>query len=677
VRRRIALLAMLAAGLSGATPRNCAECHAGIAASYARTGMGRSFQAVLAGTKLPDFDGAKFSHPPSREDFIAFEKDGKNFVRRSQQGSNMQGSNIFEEQVDYAIGSGNHAISYLHRRRDNQLIEFPVTWYAENRGHWGISPAYDRPDHAGFSRTISFRCMFCHNAYPDSVPGAADIDSGSVFPASLPEGIDCQRCHGDGAKHIDAARNGRPMAEVRAGIVNPSRLNLDRQLDVCMQCHLETTSLPLPGALPRIGRSVYSYKPGEPLADYMRYFDYAPGSGRENDFDLVSSAYRLRQSACFRASGGKLTCTTCHDPHVQPAREVSIAKTNAVCGSCHAAIASTATHPGDPDCVSCHMPLRPAEDAIHIAMTDHRIARKAAAPPANLVERQDGNVPLYAGPVVPYYPETAISPDIYFEMGESRSGVGQSPNALRFYREASKRDPDNWRYLYGLGRALQAGGEPDNAISPLQRAVTLAPGETGLLEALGSAYAASRHLPDAIATFRIAIERDPESAAAFHNLGNALLLSGGLRGAETALREAVRLQPEIAAMRMSLADVLTRNGKLREAAAELREAIRTGPSTGSARAAAHTNLGTVYISLGDAASAIAEYRLAVQADANSVTALMNLGFTLAQHGDATEARQRLSLALRLDPTVKADLQRAAASADKNVSAIAADVLKTN
>jgi tetratricopeptide (TPR) repeat protein len=287
------------------------------------------------------------------------------------------------------------------------------------------------------------------------------------------------------------------------------------------------------------------------------------------------------------------------------------------------------------------------------------------------------------------------SPDVYFEMGEALSGVGQPANAVGFYEEASRRAQDNWRYLYGLGRALQAAGKPEIAVSILQRAVSLAPDETGLYLALGSAYAASRHLPEAIATFRNAIAHDPESAAAFHNLGNALLLSGDPRGAETAMREAVRLQPEIAAMRVSLADVLTRNGRLNEAAAELREAIRIGPSAESARAAwavdhanydrslrvqtatPHTNLGTVYVSLGDAASAIAEYRLAVQADANSVTALMNLGFTLAQHGDPAEARDRLGQALRLDPRVKGDLQRAAASPDKKVSAVAADVLKAN
>ena len=129
--RKAALLAILAVCLSGAAPQNCAECHAGIAASYARTGMGRSFRAARAGTKLPEFNGTEFSHRPSREDFVAFEKDGKNFVRRS-----LKGSNIFEEQVDYTIGSGNHAVGYLHRRRDNQLIEFPVSWYAEDGGRW-------------------------------------------------------------------------------------------------------------------------------------------------------------------------------------------------------------------------------------------------------------------------------------------------------------------------------------------------------------------------------------------------------------------------------------------------------------------------------------------------------------------------------------------------------------
>jgi len=721
---RLLLLAIVPVWLCGAATPNCAECHPAIAASYSRTGMGRSFRTVGADTRLAEFNGATFSHAPSREEFVAVARDGKYFVRRSQ-----QGANVFEEPVDYVIGSGNHAVSYLHRKRDGKIVEFPVSWYAENGGHWAMSPAYDRPDHAGFSRTLSFRCMFCHNAYPDAPATTGDWDGASVFPATLPQGIDCARCHGDGAKHVAAVRSGKPVAEVRTAIVNPSRLNPDRQLEVCMQCHLETTSLALPGAIARFGRGVYSYQPGEPLGDYMLYFDYAPGTGHADSFDLVGSAYRLRQSPCFKASAGKLTCTTCHDPHVQPTREASVAKTNRVCTGCHAA------HSSNTDCVSCHMTQRPAEDAVHILMTDHRIARNATPPPAVLVERHDGNVLPYAGPVVPYYPAqgdllyTALaqvkqfaavpaglrdlnaliaknrppSPDVYFEMGEALLAVGQPANAVGFYQEASRRDPDNWRYLFGYARALQASGKTDAAVATLDRAIGIAPFETGLLQALGSVYAASKRLPEAIGTFRSAIERDPESAAAFNNLGSALLRSGDIGGAEAAMREAIRLQPEIAAMLVSLADVLSRNGKLREAAAELQEALRSGPSsetarsvwvqtlaaTGSVDAAragydrslhaqtsgTHNNLGTVYISQGNAVAAIAEYRLAVQADERSVTALMNLGFTLAQHGDAAEARERLSAALRLDPSVRGDLQRVAASSDKVVAAIAADVLR--
>src|SRR5207249_4956579 len=116
-------------------------------------------------------------------------------------------------------------------------------------------------EHAGFSKVISYRCMFCHNAYPEI--GTAD-DSVAVYPAKLPEGIDCQRCHGPARGHVDAARSGRPSSEIRQAIVNPRRLAPERQMEVCMQCHLETTTRSVPAMLPRFGRDVFSYRPGEP-----------------------------------------------------------------------------------------------------------------------------------------------------------------------------------------------------------------------------------------------------------------------------------------------------------------------------------------------------------------------------------------------------------------------------
>ncbi len=94
--------------------RVCAECHPQIAASYAQTGMARSFRAVRPDTVLPQFDGSRFEHKASAEQFTAGRRDGRYFVRREQ-----SGANVFEESVDYILGSGNDWISYLHRTRDN------------------------------------------------------------------------------------------------------------------------------------------------------------------------------------------------------------------------------------------------------------------------------------------------------------------------------------------------------------------------------------------------------------------------------------------------------------------------------------------------------------------------------------------------------------------------------
>ena len=151
------------------------------------------------------------------------------------------------------MGSGNHARSYLHRTTDQKLVEFPVSWYSEDGGHWGMSPGYDRPGHQGFSREVPYRCMFCHNGYPEVDARAAEWDGGTLYPVRLPEGIDCQRCHGPGGKHVEAARlasfdRGSARQRVRAAILNPARLTPERRMEVCMQCHLEATSSPLPAS---------------------------------------------------------------------------------------------------------------------------------------------------------------------------------------------------------------------------------------------------------------------------------------------------------------------------------------------------------------------------------------------------------------------------------------------
>jgi predicted CXXCH cytochrome family protein len=613
-----ALIVYIAVGTCAAygDPAACAVCHQQIARNYARTGMARSFRQVRAGTNLPEFDGSEYSHQASAEHFTALRRDGGYYVRRDQTGIDGKAANAIEVAVDYVLGSGNDWISYVHRTRDDRLVEFPVSWYPENGGHWGMSPGYDRANHVGFSRQVFYRCMFCHNAYPNLAAGAGDYDDAAIFPAELPEGIDCERCHGPGTNHIAAARHGGQREAVRAAIVNPARLSAERQIEICMQCHLETTQAPLPGSLKRFDRGVFSYRAGEPLPDYMQYFDHAAGTGHDDKFELISAAYRMRKSACFRRSDGRLTCTGCHDPHRALSRTEGRQRTDAICRECHqgrvAELVRDGRHTAGEDCASCHMPRRRPTTAIHIAVTDHLIQRPGAiAAPTPKVEEHDGNTLPYEGEVAAYYPKEADplysaiaqvknlanvraglaslgqllagapskSGEPYFFYGEALVETGEPAKAVPVFQQAFGAEPGNWRYLYGLGQAWLAAGKPERALEAFQRALGLAPRETNFLFGLGAAYESLGRIQEAARTFREATRRNPEDAAAFNNLSLDLSRSGDTAGAEEALREAIRLQPERAVFHMNMAGMLRRQGKTREAEFELDNAVRYGPST--------------------------------------------------------------------------------------------------
>src|SRR5262249_14647206 len=305
-----------------ADPASCESCHDVIASTYRLTGMARSLSKarvdrgplVEAGNPPPHFAiNNRIHHAASDRYYTMVERGGTLLQRRHQLGFGGKQTNVAELTADFVIGSGNHARTFVHRAPDNRLLQLPVSWYADRGGHWAMSPGYDRPTHLDFRRVIDEGCMSCHNAYPRGQ--LQDDGTGPQFTGDLPEGIDCQRCHGPGQRHIAAMRAGNVDAG-RNAIVNPATLDRKRQLEVCMQCHLEPTSSPLPFQIRRYEHPPFSYLPGRPLGDAFIYFDHAqPSTGNReygDKFEIAGGAYRLRQSACFRKS--QMTCVTCHDP---------------------------------------------------------------------------------------------------------------------------------------------------------------------------------------------------------------------------------------------------------------------------------------------------------------------------------------------------------------------------
>ena len=384
-------------------PSVCADCHNDIAETYRKTGMGRSFSRPAPQNIIEDYSkNNTFDHKLSGYSYTMTERGERFFERRHTIGFDGKETDVVDEQVDYIIGSGNHARTFLHRTAQGQLAELPVSWYSEGSGSWAMSPGYDRRDQQDIRRTITPECLFCHDGYPQTDQAAVrDEKELAVFPSKLPEGIDCQRCHGPGRAHVAAAKAGNSSSQViRNSIVNPGRLPRDRQMEICMQCHLETSSRHVPNEIRAYGRAVSSYRPGQPLGDYKIYIDQEK-KPTDDTFEVAHAAYRLRKSACFMKSD--MTCLTCHDPHDIPRGAQGTQHYVEVCAECHKAAAHRSALPTGSNCISCHMPKRRTDDVVHLVMTDHYIRsyqpqRDLLAPISEKIEPERG------GDVVAYYP---------------------------------------------------------------------------------------------------------------------------------------------------------------------------------------------------------------------------------------------------------------------------------
>ncbi len=706
----------IAAGSSASSPANlprfiggaddgyvdaaaCASCHREIAATYSQTGMGRAFYRVRPEKMVEDFANANtYFHAPSGDHYTMVRRGDQYFQRRSQLDAKRNEVYVFERQIDYVMGSGNHARTYLNLDSAGKLTQLPLGWYAENGGFWAMNPNYDQPRHMGFQREIGFGCMFCHNGYPEVAPGEDAQGCEPRYRGRLPEGIDCQRCHGPGRNHVEALKSGAGVEKARAAILNPRRLDPARQLEICMQCHLETTTRSLPHAIVRFDRNVFSFRPGEPLASYALNFDYAPGKGPKDRFEIAHTVYRLRQSACFLSTAGTpqaMTCTTCHNPHQALRGEVAAAHYQEVCRKCHVAdfnaLVASRRHTASTDCITCHMPKRRTDDVIHAVMTDHYIQRRKPARDllARLAEQPETEATRYRGEVALYYPPQLPQTDetelylataqvmdasnlergiprlrqaierarpkqagFYFHLAEAYRSANQEEKALPMYEAALERAPKHRDAWLNYSVALEKTGRVEQAAKALERALDQLPDDPRLLSNLGEVYLGDVFTKTggpskAVGVLRRAVELDPGQLAAQHNLGLAYAATGATDQAIRAWEEALRIQPFYPLAHNSLGIALADQDKLAEAETHYRQAIRFDPSYVNV----HFNYATLLFRMGRFAQAQAELRDVIRLDPNYALAYSNLADLLRQQGNMRAATEQYWLALAKDPTL--------------------------
>src|ERR1044071_5661836 len=125
----------------------CAECHRELAATYTHVGMSQSFSRPRASNVIEDFDAPPYFHGKSNQ-YFEMRKRGDDVVFRRYQLVDGKQTNVFEQVVDWILGSGHRSRTYLYATPNGELYQLPIAWYSQPRA-WPMSARQHRRDHGG------------------------------------------------------------------------------------------------------------------------------------------------------------------------------------------------------------------------------------------------------------------------------------------------------------------------------------------------------------------------------------------------------------------------------------------------------------------------------------------------------------------------------------------------
>lgn len=612
----------------------CRSCHQGIYNTFIKTGMGKSLGIATKEKSSGDFSNANIYDKYSDMHYNAFWKNDSLYFKEFRLDKR---DTIFSrtEKVNYIIGSGQHTNSHL-QSVNGYFNQMPMTFYTQKK-HWDLPPGFENGVNTHFTRKIGLECMSCHNGYPNFVLGSENKY------ISIPTGIDCERCHGPGSIHVAERQTGTKVDTARLidySIVNPAKLSIDRQFDLCQRCHLQGN------AVLKEGKSFYDFKPGQRLSDYISVF-LPKYKNADEDFIMASHADRLKQSACFIKSYEKvqkknslkpykdaLTCVTCHNPHIS-VRETNTDVFNEACNGCHNAsgksdllctdknvvLARNAKQGHAPpqflNCVSCHMPATGSTDIPHVSVHDHYIRKPVSKKEQDKIKTFVG---LYSiNEKDPSALTKAIAYINQYEKFDQQKNYLDSAIILLKDQNAN----DLFTNLRALIQLYYIKQDFKKVISYLNQA-----GEQKCFNTIFVKL--SYDNSDAWTCYRI--------AESYYNTNNA-------PGSVKWFKQAAKLAPYNLDFRNKLGSTFATLNNFNEAIIQFEFVLKENPKHVSAL----TNLGFIRLSQGQQAEAIRLYTIAQKINPDYEPLLLNLAGYYAFLKNKKEAKRYLELILKKNP----------------------------
>ena len=539
----------------------CKTCHADIYNTYMQTGMGQSWGLANKQKSAANFDPAK-AHVYDAKNNLHYKPywvgDSLHFLEyRILDGDTVHKR---DETIHYIVGSGQHTNSHIYSS-NGYLFQAPITYYTQ-LGKWDMAPGYE-DDNSRFNRKIEPECITCHNGYPDWVKGSLNKYN------SVQLGIDCERCHGPGSLHVAGNMAGNLHDTSKSKdprIVNPRRMSIEQQNNLCQRCHLQGI------AVLNDDNNFFDYQPSTTLSDNWNVFmpEY---KNKKNHMIMASHVERMKMSNCYLSSNA-MSCITCHNPHVSvkyTAQEVF----NNACKNCHTA-KNNCTEKLDvrktngDNCNACHMKKNSSIDIPHVAVHDHYIRKNINEAEPELQDNFLG-LQCYNNKHVDaitkarsfiefferYLPNKFLldsALQLIDKQVQAKTYQNKDLVRIAFLKEDfaevlalsnkwnAKSISDSWN-AYRIGEAYLKTNNNNTALPYLQQASDLMPFNLDFRNKLGDCFVNMNQLEKAKQTYQFILAENPKNELANSNLGFIYLNQGDMMQAQQYIGKAVALNP--------------------------------------------------------------------------------------------------------------------------------------
>lgn len=255
-------------------------------------------------------------------------------------------------------------------------------------------------------------------------------------------------------------------------------------------------------------------------------------------------------------------------------------------------------------------------------------------------------------------PEKELA-DAYGNLGQLYHAYSLTVPARECYLNAALLAPADFRWPYLLGKLDQQEDLFAQAIRNYQTARTLRPDYLPALVNLGNVFLELNRLNEATETFRAALKLDENNAATHYGLGQVAMSKRSYPEAVNHFEKTLAQAPGANRVHYSLAMAYRNLGNTEKAKAHLAQQGTVGVRVSDPLVDGFQDLiagERVFLSRGKLAfeaqryaEAAAEFRKAVAAKPNSVTARINLGAALTQLGDLNGAAEQFEEAIRIEP----------------------------